>query len=45
LSAVEDKEKKLDAHREFFEKAVAVWPFLSEHERDYWQHCYHRVGR
>jgi len=45
LSGQEDKERKIEAHREFWKKAVETCGWLRNIRRRYWSHCYHRVGR
>lgn len=45
LSASEDTDRKLWAHKQFFDLATKRWPFLKQYEEAYWWNAYHRCGR
>ncbi|MFB6208223.1 MAG: glycosyltransferase [Candidatus Nanohaloarchaea archaeon] len=45
MSSSEDISRKLDAHEEFYRRAVDLHPWLADHEDEYWAQHYHRLGR
>lgn len=45
LTSTESLGKKLEAHKQFYQKATNEFPYLKNYEKQFWSSVYHRVGR